>query len=224
MPKPAATTRKPPTGSPDHVVSQPTAGDHAPEPAAITDHPVDRATAAIRRLVALFANDAPAAEPVHLNTTVSEVLEQLQCELDRAQVTVRCELADDVPPLLGIPVQLAQVVSNLVRNAVEAMCQTECRPRELIISTLSHKWQEARLGVRDVGVGISEVDAPRLFESFYTTKPDGLGLGLCISRSIVERHGGRIWATPNDGPGTTFWLSIPCLRRTFPSQRLGETQ
>jgi signal transduction histidine kinase len=170
---------------------------------------VNRATDVITRLRGLFAKHEPVAESVNLNEAVLEVLASSRCELDCAQITVRCELADDLPPLLGDRIQLQQVVSNLVRNAMQAMHETHDRPRDLTISTWPHGPDQVRLSVHDVGVGIASGDTDKLFESFYTTKPDGLGMGLSISRSIVERHGGCIWATPNDGSGATFWLAIP---------------
>ena len=107
-------------------------------------------------------------------------------------------------------VQLQQVVLNLLRNASDAMIDVDDRPREMMIRTEREGDDGVRLTVRDAGVGIEPQAVDRLFEAFYTTKCDGMGIGLSVSQSIIERHHGRLWATPNDGPGTTFAFSTPC--------------
>jgi signal transduction histidine kinase len=107
-------------------------------------------------------------------------------------------------------VQLQQVILNLIRNASEAMSAVEDRPRELLIRTERDEDDRVRLMVKDAGVGFAPHAADRLFESFYTTKNDGMGIGLSVSRSIIDAHQGRLWAAPNDGPGCTFWFAIPC--------------
>jgi signal transduction histidine kinase len=132
-------------------------------------------------------------------------------ELQRAQVIVRTELADDLPPVKGDRVQLQQVVLNLVLNAAEAMSAIEDRQRQLVVRTERDEGDRVRLTVRDTGPGFALQSANQLFETFYTTKRDGMGIGLSISRSIIERHQGRLWAAVNDGPGATFAFSIPRL-------------
>src|SRR6202035_5320137 len=118
------------------------------------------------------------------------------------------ELADDLPFVTGDRVQLQQVILNLVLNASDAMSGVHDRPRQLVIRT-EREDDRARLTVQDVGVGIKPGTAEKLFEPFYTTKSGGMGIGLSVSRSIIERHHGRLWAEPNDGPGATFSFSIP---------------
>jgi signal transduction histidine kinase len=107
-----------------------------------------------------------------------------------------------------ISILLQQVVLNLLLNGLEAMHAVEGRPREIVISTQREASDRVRVAVQDSGSGIDPQLAPRMFEAFYTTKSGGLGMGLSISRSIVQQHGGRLWAVPNDGPGTTFCFTV----------------
>ena len=120
------------------------------------------------------------------------------------------DLAEDLPSVSGDRVQLQQVIMNLLRNAIDAMREIEDRPRQLLIQTERDGAENVRLTVHDAGVGFAPETADRLFESFYSTKNDGMGIGLAISRSIIEAHHGQIWATLNRGPGATFAFSIPC--------------
>jgi signal transduction histidine kinase len=131
-------------------------------------------------------------------------------DLQRNRVILRSELADDLPSVTGDRVQLQQVILNLVRNASDAMIGINDRPRDLLIRSESDQGDQVRLSVKDAGVGFGPVSADKLFDSFYTTKKDGMGIGLSVSRSIIEAHHGRLWATANDGPGVTFCFSIPC--------------
>ena len=130
--------------------------------------------------------------------------------LQRNQVVVRAELAEDLPPVTGDRVQLQQVILNLLRNASDAMSTVDDRPRELLIRTERDKDDRVRVSVKDMGVGFHPQAADRHFEAFYTPKHDGMGIGLSVSRSIIEAHRGRLWAKANDGPGATFSFSIPC--------------
>jgi signal transduction histidine kinase len=125
-------------------------------------------------------------------------------------VILRHELADDLPPVTGDRIQLQQVILNLLRNASDAMSTVEDRPRELFIRTERDEGDQLRLSVKDAGVGFDPQAADRLFQAFFTTKDGGMGIGLSISRSIIEAHHGRLWATANDGPGATFSFAIPC--------------
>jgi signal transduction histidine kinase len=125
-------------------------------------------------------------------------------------VTLLPQFADDLPLVTGDRVQLQQVILNLLRNASEAMSKVDDRSRELLIRTEPDGGDHVRLSVIDAGVGFDPQAADRLFEAFYTTKNGGMGIGLSVSRSIIENHQGRLWATPNDGPGATFSFSIPC--------------
>ncbi len=124
-------------------------------------------------------------------------------------MTLRSELADDLPRVTGDRVQLQQVILNLVRNASDAMVCVHDRPRELLIKTERDEGDRVRLSVIDAGVGFRPEAGDKLFEAFYTTKNDGMGIGLSVSRSIIEAHHGRLWARPNDGPGATFSFAIP---------------
>ena len=110
---------------------------------------------------------------------------------------------------MGDRVQLQQVILNLLQNASDAMSGVDDRPRRLVIRTERDEDDNVRLTVQDAGVGFPPQDAERLFEAFYTTKNNGMGIGLSVSRSIIEKHHGRLWAAPNDGPGATFSFSIP---------------
>ena len=130
-------------------------------------------------------------------------------ELQRNRVTLQSELADDLPSIIGDRIQLQQVILNLLRNASDAMATCDDRPRQLLIRTERHEEDHVRLSVRDTGVGIDSERMNKLFDAFQTTKTDGMGIGLSVSRSIIERHHGRLWAEPNDGPGATFSFLIP---------------
>jgi signal transduction histidine kinase len=110
--------------------------------------------------------------------------------------------------VLGDPVQLQQVVLNLLLNGLDAMSAVGSRPRELIMRTEAEAHGRVRVAVRDAGAGIEPGHASRIFDAFYSTKGGGLGMGLSISRNIIEQHGGRLWAVPNDGPGTTFYFTV----------------
>jgi len=123
---------------------------------------------------------------------------------------LQSELADDLPAVTGDRIQLQQVILNLVRNGSDAMVDVDDRPRQLVIRTEQEDTERVRLTVRDSGVGLQPNSLDSLFDPFYTTKSGGMGIGLFVSRSIVERHQGRLWAEPNDGPGASFSFSIPC--------------
>ncbi len=168
-----------------------------------------RASDVITRLRALFSKKAPTTESVDLNEAIREVIALSRSELQRNQVISRIELADDLPPVTGDRVQLQQVVLNLLLNAADAMAGIDDRPKQLIVRTERDEG-DVRLSVQDAGVGFGSQSVDKLFEPFYTTKNGGMGIGLAVSRSIIESHHGRLWATPNDGPGATFSFSIPC--------------
>jgi signal transduction histidine kinase len=145
-----------------------------------------------------------------LNEAAREVIAMSLSELQKNRVILRPELDDRLPLVTGDRVQLQQVILNLLRNASDAMSTIDDRPRDLLIRTEPDENDQVRLSVTDVGVGFEPQAADWLFEAFYTTKDDGMGIGLSVSRSIIERHCGRLWGTPNDGPGVTFSFSIPC--------------
>jgi signal transduction histidine kinase len=143
-----------------------------------------------------------------MNEAVQEVVALARGELRRNSVTVRTELIADLAPVLGDRVQLQQVVLNLVMNGVEAMSAVEERPRELFIRTQNDEADQVRVTVQDSGMGLDPESMEQIFDAFYTTKSGGMGMGLSISRSIVQNHGGRLWAVANDGPGTTFQFTV----------------
>jgi signal transduction histidine kinase len=145
-----------------------------------------------------------------LNEATREVIALSLSELQRNRVILRTELADDLPLVTGDRVQLQQVILNLIRNASDAMSAVDDRPRHLLIRTEREEEDRVRLSAKDAGVGFDPKAMDRLFEAFYTTKNDGMGIGLSVSRSIIESHDGRLWATLNDGPGAVFSFSIPC--------------
>jgi len=186
--------------------------DGALETARRTIRDANRASEVITRLRALFSRKETATETVDLNEATREVIALSLSGLQRKAVFVRAELADNLPPITGDRIQLQQVVLNLLRNAADAMSTISDRPRHLVITTDRDGEDRVRLSVKDVGIGFEPQAAGRLFEGFYTTKNDGMGIGLSISRSIIEGHHGRMWAARNDGPGATFSFSIPCRR------------
>jgi len=169
----------------------------------------NRASEVVARLRALFARKPPLFERVDINEATREVLALSRSELQRSRATVRLELADDLPPLMADRVQLQQVLINLLRNASEATLGVDDRRREIVLTTAPDGEDRVRLSVRDSGVGFGAEDPAKIFDAFYTTKVEGMGIGLLVSRSIIERHGGRLWATPNVGHGVTFSFSIP---------------
>jgi PAS domain S-box-containing protein len=169
----------------------------------------NRASDVITRLRALFSKKHILAEQVHLNNATREVIALSLSELQRNRVILRSELANDLPLVTGDRVQLQQVILNLIRNASDAMNTVHDRPRELLIKTERDEGDQVLFSVKDTGIGFDPQTAARLFETFYTTKNDGMGVGLAVSRSIIESHQGRLWATLNDGPGATFSFSIP---------------
>jgi len=188
--------------------------DGARETAQRTIRDGRRAADVITRLRALFSKRDTVTELVDLNEATLEVIALSQSELERNRVITRTELADQLPPVTGDRVQLQQVILNLVRNSSDAMSTVDDRPRQLLIKTQPDEHDRVRLSVQDAGVGFDPQAMKKLFEAFYTTKNDGMGIGLSVSRSIIESHHGRLWATPNDGPGVTFSFSIPCALET----------
>jgi PAS domain S-box-containing protein len=169
----------------------------------------NRAADVITRLRALFNKTEPASEQVDLNDATREVIALSLAAIQSNQVLVRTQLADDLRHVTADRVQLQQVVLNLLRNALDAMSTVDDRPRELLITTEAAEGEWVRLSMKDAGVGFDPRSMDRLFEPFYSTKNDGMGVGLSVSRSIIENHHGRLWAALNDGPGATFSFALP---------------
>jgi PAS domain S-box-containing protein len=217
------------TASIAHEVNQPLAGiitnastclrmlaadppniDGARETARRTIRDGNRAADVIARLRALFSRKDAPKETVDLKMATREVLSLLFGDLLRNRIILRAELDSDHPLLVaGDRVQLQQVILNLIRNAMDAMREVNDRPRHLLVIADADEEGRARLVVKDAGVGIDPQGAERLFDPFYTTKGDGMGIGLSVSRSIIESHGGVLQAAPNDNHGATFSFSIP---------------
>ena len=169
----------------------------------------NRASEVITRLRALFSKKEFSPESLDLNEATREVITLSLSELQRNRVVLQSELADDLPNVTGDRIQLQQVILNMLRNASDAMVGVHDRPRQLLIRTEGEGGDRVRVSVRDAGMGFDAQSMDKLFDAFYTTKSDGMGIGLSVSRSIIERHHGRLWAEPNDGPGATFSFSIP---------------
>jgi signal transduction histidine kinase len=169
----------------------------------------NRASDVITRLRALFSKKEFTLELLDLNEVTREVIALSLSDLQRNRVALQSELAGDLPAITGDRIQLQQVILNLLRNASEAMVGVHDRPRQLLIRTEREDGDGVRVSVRDAGVGVDPQSKNKLFDAFYTTKSDGMGMGLSVSRSIIERHHGRLWAEPNEGPGATFSFSIP---------------
>ena len=174
----------------------------------------NRASEVITRLRALFGKKEFTVESIDLNEAAEEVLVLSRSELQRSLVVVQTELAKNLPPVDGDRVQLQQVILNLLLNAADAMDGIVDSPRQLTIATRPTAGGAVELSVSDVGIGFAAEEAEKLFGAFYTTKKSGMGIGLSVSRSIIESHRGRLWAVPNDGPGSTFCFSIPCAPQT----------
>ena len=168
-----------------------------------------RAGDVIARIRALATKSGSSREQFNINESVQEVIGLARDEVGRKGVTLRTELADQLPEVTGDRVQLQQVLLNLMTNAVDAMSMIDDRPRELVIKTQPDEAGQVQVSVRDSGIGLEEEGMQKIFAPFYTTKPAGMGMGLSISRSIIQNHGGRLWAEPNEGPGTTFHFTLP---------------
>jgi PAS domain S-box-containing protein len=168
----------------------------------------NRAGEVITRIRALLRKTGAEKARLDINQTIREVVTLTRNEAAGKGVAIRMELATGLPPVLGDRVQLQQVILNLIMNGIEAMASVADRPRELLISSRQHESDKSLVAVRDSGIGLGGQDLEKLFDAFYTTKSQGLGMGLAISRSIVEDHGGRLWVVPNEGPGATFQFTL----------------
>ena len=170
----------------------------------------NRASDVVTRLRTLYGRKDILPEAMDLNEAAREVISLSLTELQRNRVVLRSDLAHNLPLIDGDRIQLQQVILNLLRNASDAMSTIDNRPREVLIRTQRDDENQVRLTIRDAGIGFAPEAAANLFDAFYTTKNDGMGIGLSVSRSIIEAHRGRLWAAPNDGPGATFSFTVPC--------------
>jgi PAS domain S-box-containing protein len=163
-----------------------------------------RATDVIHRLRALALQRAPERARVNLNEVIHDAVPLVEAELDKHRIALKLLLAADLPQVLGDKVQLRQVLVNLMLNAAQATAKVHGRPRSLCIRTERCHRQGVQVRVVDSGLGIDPAHFGRLFDAFFTTRPDGMGIGLSLCRSIIESHGGQIWSSNNDGSGATF--------------------
>jgi PAS domain S-box-containing protein len=171
-----------------------------------------RAGEVIARIRALTKRTTAPAEQLDLNDTLRDVLVLVGDDAKRKSVRIRPQFADDLAPVAGDRVQLQQVALNLVLNAIEAMSSVTDRARELVIITRNLDPDQVQVTVEDAGTGLDPSTIDKIFDAFYTTKSGGMGMGLSISRSIVQAHGGRLWAEAKDGPGTLFHFTLPKSR------------
>jgi PAS domain S-box-containing protein len=169
----------------------------------------NQASGVLARIRALIKKDEPVKEHLEINGVIEEVLALTDAEVRRSGVSLQTELAAGLPAIIGDRVQLQQVILNLIINGIEAMSAVPDRARVLQIRSSKQDPDGVLVAVQDSGIGLDPAQLDRIFDAFYTTKRGGIGMGLSISRSIIEAHGGRLSATPNDGPGTTFRFTLP---------------
>jgi PAS domain S-box-containing protein len=172
----------------------------------------NRAAEVIRRVRSLARKTDALKAPLAINEVIDEVIQLLQREVLSHRAVLRLELASELPLVLVDRIQLQQVIINLVMNGMEAMAPVTDRPRELKIRS-RREADHVLVAVEDSGVGIDPEQVDRLFNAFFTTKPNGMGMGLSICRSIIEAHGGKLWASPNAGAGATFQFTLPAYRQ-----------
>jgi C4-dicarboxylate-specific signal transduction histidine kinase len=168
-----------------------------------------RASDIIRHIRAMFTKAAPERSPVELHELIREVIELVQTEASRKEVEIQAELAAEPAVAIGDRVQLQQVLMNLILNGIEAMSGVTGRPRLLVVGSKRYDGNQLLVTVRDSGTGIEPEDEKRIFDAFFTTKEHGMGMGLSISYSIIEAHGGRLWASANRDFGATFHFTLP---------------
>ena len=167
-----------------------------------------RAAGIISRVRLLFKKGTPQRELVDVNEAIREMLVLFRSEATRYNITVRMELAPDLPPIMGDRVQLQQVLMNLIMNSIDGMKEVDSA-RELAVKSQRTEKEEIRVSVSDTGLGLPSQQVDQIFNAFFTTKPHGTGMGLRISRSIIESHGGRLWAADNSPRGATFRFALP---------------
>jgi C4-dicarboxylate-specific signal transduction histidine kinase len=174
-----------------------------------------RASAVVSRMRALFKKAPTAKEPLEINEAIHDILALTQNEVHRSRVLLRTKLANDLPLVVGDRIQLQQVILNLLINAVQAVSELPEGPRKVDLTSeevaTNSEQTEVLITVRDSGPGLDPQHLDRLFDAFYTTKSHGLGIGLAISRSIIEAHGGRLWARANAPRGAVFQFTLPAM-------------
>jgi signal transduction histidine kinase len=168
-----------------------------------------RASQVIRRMRALFRKEHDERVPVDIHAAIEDVIGLLRADIERKRIVVRFERGTALPSVLGDPVQLQQVMLNVIVNACEAVDATDGGSRAILIEATQPDRGHVAIEIRDDGIGVKDSELERIFEHFVSSKPQGLGMGLAISRSIVQAHGGRIWATANAGQGVTLHIELP---------------
>jgi signal transduction histidine kinase len=167
-----------------------------------------------------FSKKAPARKAdLEINETILDIVRLTRAAMSDHSVLLKMQLSEGLPYILGDRVQLQQVIMNLIMNAIEAMSEVKERSRELVISTSWIEPFSVLVAVSDSGQGLPPGNFERIFEAFYTTKSSGLGMGLSICRSIVEAHGGRLWATPNEPHGAVFCITLPLGEKSLEEER-----
>lgn len=167
-----------------------------------------RAGDVIGRVRGLVARSAPSRDRIDLIEAITDVLELVRSEIRKSQILLRTELASDLPLVTGDRVQVQQVILNLIMNAIEALTEVDAETRELLVSAAADE-SKITVSVRDSGIGVPLATLDTIFDAFYTTKSNGMGMGLAISRSIIEAHGGTVYAAPNFPHGTVFGFTLP---------------
>ncbi len=173
----------------------------------------NRAADVIDRLRSLYKKGTPQRESVEIKEVIREIMVLLSTEASRYSITIHSELDADAPNVMADRVQLQQVFMNLMVNAVESMKEAG---GEMIVRSLLNSGSQLTVSISDTGVGLAAESADHIFDAFHTTKPQGMGMGLAITRSIIESHGGRVWATRNQGAGATFHFTLPCKSEARP--------
>jgi C4-dicarboxylate-specific signal transduction histidine kinase len=168
-----------------------------------------RASEIIGRIRALAKKAPPQKDWLNVNETIHEVIALARSEIQRNNIALETQISEQVPVILADRVQLQQVILNLMMNAIEAMSDLSDGPRELLVRSGTDESEQIVISVQDSGPGFDPKSPEHLFEAFYTTKPHGLGMGLAISRSIIDVHGGRLWATANTPRGAVFQFTLP---------------
>jgi signal transduction histidine kinase len=191
-----------------YLAQQPPDLDEARAALVIAIREANRASDVIGRIRALMRKTPPPMQRLDISQVVREVLALARNELSGHGIIVKTELGTDIPDVLGDRIQLQQLILNLVMNGIDAMSTIVDRPRELLIKSARHL-DSVLIQVQDSGKGLDPEQADRIFEPFFSTKSQGVGMGLSISRSIVEAHGGRLWATPGSQYGVIFQFTLP---------------
>jgi C4-dicarboxylate-specific signal transduction histidine kinase len=169
----------------------------------------NRASEVISRIRDMVRKSPPRKDALNINDTILEVLALLRIELSRNDIAPGVGLSNDLPLVSGDRIQLQQVILNLIMNAIEAMGGTEASQRKLLVASAKDGSNGVLVTIEDSGAGLDGESRDHLFEAFFTTKERGMGMGLAVSQTILQAHGGRLWATPNSSQGATFHFTLP---------------